>query len=272
MRSHELAAANEWILIRLPALLAALMVAGLVPLAMRAIAAPRGVQHAAWITGAIAALGLVVFDAGPAATLTVVPYGAFAIVVGVLAVRRIPRTPSEISIATGMLFVPAAATWLVSARAGYELLGYAPFWVLLTSAHFHVAGMSLLIVLGCVARERRIAGVVALACVLAVPLTAAGIYGPRWLEVGAAVFMATSAFAAGLVLVTTPRLRIAGAILLVSMPLAGMFALRDHGTAPSFFGFEPLGSMLASHGVLNVIAAFVALGSLSRSRLARTRA
>ena len=265
MRSHELAAANAWILTRLPALLAALMVVGLVPLAVTVANLPHWLRRAAWITGALAAAGLVAFDPGTAAILTVAPYAAFAIVTGFFGLRRFALAPSRIATSVGLMFVPAAATWLVCSRAGYELLGYAPFWVLLTSAHFHVAGVSLLVILGEVTRDRgRIPAAIALACVLSVPLTAAGIYGPRWLETAAAVGMATSAFAAGILFVTTPRTRIAGALLLVSMPLAGLFALRDHGTAMTFFGFEPLGSMLASHGLLNVLAAFIALIALSR--------
>lgn len=273
MRSHEVAAANAWVLTMLPALLVAVMTTLLTPLALAAAAVPRGLRLAAWPAGALAGLGLVVIEpAGTPATLTVAPYALVAAAAGVIGLARLvrgPRSASQIALSIGLVFVPAAATWLVAARHGDALLGYAPFWVLLTAAHFHVAGVYLLVVLGRVTHERGpIAGAIALACVISVPLTAAGIYGPSWLEVAAAVGMAASAFGAGILLVITPRLalRIAGGVLLVSMPLAGAFALRDHGTSFSILGFDPLGSMLVSHGVLNALVfATISLVTFART-------
>lgn len=275
MRSHEVAAANAWVLTMLPSLLVAVMTAVLTPLALVVAGMPRWLRLAAWPAGALAAIGLVAIEAsGTAATLTVVPYAVVAVIAGAIGGLRLlerPWTASRIAAGAGMVFLPAATTWLVAARWGYPLLGYVPFWVLLTAAHFHVAGVYLLTILGAVSRGRGTFGAgVALACVLSVPLTAAGIYGPMWLEVGAAVGMAASGLAAGILLVTTKRLglRIAGAILLLTMPLAGAFALRDHGTTFSILGFDPLGSMLVSHGVLNVIAfAAISLATLARRPL-----
>ena len=74
--------------------------------------------------------------------------------------------------------------------------------------------------------------------------------------------MAASGFGAGLVLVTAPRslagerttvLRGAGALLLATMVLAALFALRDHGITIAVFGLDPLASMLIAHGVPNTI-------------------
>lgn len=265
-------ALSAWVLTTLPALLVALMTAVLTPLALAAAGVPWWLRLAAWPAGAIAAIGLVlVEEPGPAAVLTVVPYAGVAVIAGVIGGSRLVARhgpASRIALSVGLVFLPAATLWLGSARAGYELLGYAPFWVLLTAAHFHVAGMYLLIVLGRVTFDRGpIAAAIAIACVLSVPLTAAGIYGPRWLEVGAAVGMAASAFGAGVLLVRAPglALRIAGGVLLLSMPLAGAFALRDHGTSFSVLGLDPLGSMLVSHGALNTLVfALVALAALSR--------
>jgi len=261
------------VLTTLPALLVSVMTAVLTPLALTVAGVPRWLRIAAWPAGAIAALGLVLVEApGVAAIATVVPYAGVALVAGVIGGLRFVARPgpaSRLALSVGLVFLPAATMWLVSARAGYQLLGYAPFWVLLTAAHFHVAGMYLLIVLGRVTFERgRLAAAIAIACVLSVPLTAAGIYGPRWLEVSAAVGMAASAFGGGVLLVRTPRLalRIAGAVLLVSMPLAGAFALRDHGTTFTVLGLDPLGSMLVSHGALNTLAfALISLTALSRT-------
>jgi hypothetical protein len=277
VRSHEIAATNAWILTTLPALLVAVMLVVLVPLALAAAGTPRWLRRAAWPAGAIAALGLVlVEEPGLLAIASVIPYAGVAVIAGVIGVGRLlaRRGPaSRIAVATGLVFLPAAATWLVAYRGGHPLLGYPSFWVVLTAAHFHTAGVVLLIIVGRAAHQRgRVAAAIAIACVVSVPLTAAGIYGPRWLEVGAALGMATSAFAAGILLVTTRQtgLRIAGAILLISMPLAAAFALRDHGTAFSIAGLDPLGSMMITHGMLNVLAfALTALVVMSRTAIPR---
>ena len=278
VRSHEIAATNAWVLTALPALLVAVMTAVLTPLALAAAAVPRGLGRAAWLAGSLAGLGLLVApEPGVVATLTVVPYAAVAVIAGAIGVGRLVSRhgpASRIALATGLVFLPAATTWLVAARSGHALLGYPPFWVLLTTAHFHTAGVYLLTILGRAAHARgRLAGAIALACAVSVPLTAAGIYGPRWLEVGAALGMAASGFGAGILLVTTPRLglRFAGTILLLSMPLAGAFALREHGTSFVIAGLDPLGSMMVTHGTLNVLAfALVALIVLSRAPIAAT--
>ncbi len=267
MRSHEVVTTSAWVLVRLPAYVVAVMVGVMTPLATGIVGVPERLRRAVWIAGALAGIGLVlVTEAGLLAVATVVPYAVVAGLVGLVGARRWlawPRTASEAASATALAFVPAAAAWLVAARAGYALLGYTPFWVLLTAAHFHVAGVCLLAVIGRAAAGRGpAAALVALGCVIAVPLTAAGIYGPRWLEVGAACMMAASGFGAGLVLVTAPRslagerttvLRGAGALLLATMVLAALFALRDHGITIAVFGLDPLASMLIAHGVPNTI-------------------
>ncbi len=273
MRSHDLVALGSWALTTLPALLVAIMTAVLTPLALIVADVPRWLRRAAWPAGALAGLGLLLVDEpGAVAVLTVGPYAIVAILVGAVGARRLlarHRPASRVTLSIGLVFIPAGTAWLVAARAGHELLGYAPFWVLLTAAHFHVAGAYLLIVLGRVTFARGpLASAIALACALAVPLTAAGIYGPRWLEVSAAVTMATAAFGGGVLLVLTPGLglRLAGAALLLSMPLAAGFALRDHGGSPAVLGLDPLASMMISHGALNtMVFALLALGALART-------
>lgn len=272
MRSHELVASSAWVLTTLPAWLLAFTTLVLCPLSLEVAAAPRWLRRAGGIAGALAALGLLVVpDPGALALSTALPYGLVAGTAGAIGLGRLAGRPgpaSRAAAAAGLIGFPAAATWLLAYRWGHSLLGYPPFWVLLTSLHFHVAGQYLLIVLGRVSHGRgRLAGAIALACVVSVPLTAAGIHGPRWLELFAAVGMAGSAFGGGLLLVTSPRggLRLAGASLLLSMPLAALFALRDHASPLSFAGLDPLGSMMVSHGLLNVLGfALVALLTLRR--------
>ncbi|MEZ4360800.1 MAG: YndJ family transporter [Kofleriaceae bacterium] len=264
MRSHELAASGTWIFSALPGLLIALMTAVITPLSLAAAAAPRLVRRAAWPAGAALALGLLTRAApGTALALVALPYALVAAAAGAVGVGRLLAGAGGacgFAVAVGLVFVAAAACWLVAACAGYPLLGYPPFWVLLTAAHFHVAGAALLIVVGRVAHGRGPAArVIAVACALAVPLTAAGIHGPRWLEVLAALGTAASAAGAGVLLVTwrAPRrrwlARAAGAALLTTMPLAAAFALRDHGAAVTVLGLDPLASMLVAHGAVNTI-------------------
>jgi YndJ-like protein len=265
VRSHELLAGQGWILTALPAGVIAAMTAVLTPLALRVAAAPRLLCGAAWPAGALGAVGLLVAPrAGTAALLLTVPYALVTVIAGMVGLARLLARPGLVSrsvVAVGLLFLPAAAVWLTAARAGHALLGYPPFWVLLTAAHFHVAGAYLLILAGRIAAVRgRLAEVTAVSCAIAVPLTAAGIYGPRWLELGAALLTAISAFATGLWLVTTPsgapRRRWAqgsGAVLLGTMLLAAAFALRDHGSAVSLLGLDALSSMMIGHGVPNAM-------------------
>lgn len=276
VRSHYLATSQEWILTALPALLVAVMTAVLTPLALAAAAVPRWLVRAAWGAGALAALGLLALrEPGPWAILASLPYALVAVAAGLIGLARLPTrsaSASQITVAIGLIFVPAATTWLLAFRGGYQLLGYSSFWVLLTSAHFHVAGCYLLIIVGRAAHNRgRCATAVAATCAAAVPLTAAGIYGPHWLEVSAALVMAGAALGAGLLLLSTPRhtarrrwSQSAGAILLLTMPLAAAFALREHGTAVTWLGLDPLSSMMIAHGTPNALGfAFAALVALS---------
>ncbi len=271
-RSHDILAANTWLLVELPVLIVAATTAVITPLALTVAAAPRALRLASWAAGVLAAAGLIALDPGGAAALTVAPYAAVAIVAGWTGLIRLVadhRPANRIALSVGLMFVPAATAWLLAYQVGYPLLGYPPFWVLLTAAHFHIAGVSLLIIVGRSAEGRgRFGAMVAIGCVVSVPLTAAGIYGPGWLEVGAAVGMAASAAGAGVLLVTSRAsiwLRIAGAILVVTMVLAGAFALREHGTALVLFGLDPLASMVLAHGVPNaLLVVLIALIALSR--------
>jgi hypothetical protein len=272
-RSHDMIAANTWLLVEMPVLIVAVTTTLVLPLALAAAAVPRALRRAAWPAGVLASIGLVAADPGVLATLSVVPYALVAAVAGLIGLVRLmqARTPtSRIALSTGLVFVPAATTWLLAYQAGHPLLGYPPFWVLLTAAHFHVAGVALLIIVGRISHGRGALGAsVALGCVLSVPLTAAGIYGPGWLEVGAALGMAASGLGAAVLLVTTRGsvlLRVAGGILVVTMLLAGAFALRDHGTSPQLFGLDPLASMIIAHGIPNaLLVALLSLLALSRT-------
>lgn len=256
------------ILLELPRVLVAVFTCLLVPLALRVVALPR-LSLAAIGAGALAAIALWL-PTGMLATALVGPYAVVCGLAGIVGVRRMLARwtePPQLAMAFGLVGLAGAATWLLAHRAGIALLDYPPFWVLLTAAHFHVAGTFLPIVIGwCAAERGRVAGIIAIGCVLGVPLTAAGIYGGRTLELVGALVMATSALGAAFVLVTTrgPQiLRLAGAPLGAGMVLAAMYALRDHGTALVLPGLDPLSSMIVTHGMLDSLFALLALGAIA---------
>lgn len=164
-----------------------------------------------------------------------------------------------------MIVLAGAAVWLFCYRAGIPLLGYPPLWVLLTAAHFHVAGCYLPIVIGSVGKGT-FANVVAFGCVLGLPLTAIGILVTGPIETIAALVMALSAFGGAIVLLVTGRglVRCAGIPLALGMILAVLYALRGFGTAFMIGTLDPLSSMILSHAVLDTLFAVLALVGLNR--------
>lgn len=263
---------GTWLLAELPTLLLAICVAGLAPLALHVALAPRRLVWVGLVTGFLAALALLSFAPGWLAVALTLPYGAMAVAAGALGAMRLAagaRPAARASLGLGLLFLPIAACWLVAAAAGHALLGYPPFWVVLTAVHFHVAGAALPIAAG---RHAHLAGtgtrVAALALLAAVPITAAGIYGPRWLEIIGALATATSTSAIATSLALWPAqarrpilARCAGAGLWATMAMAAWFALR-HSAAPISLG--PLGeleTMLLVHGLPNVILVGCALAA-----------
>ena len=260
-----------------PRVIVSIAAGALAPLALHVAGTGRRLPRAALGAGLLAAASLWLPDGGAAAVALVAPYAIVCAIAGAIGARRLlarpwPPSPSRIATSAGLIALAGATTWLVAHRAGYALLGYPPLWVLLTAAHFHIAGAFLAIVLGWRVHGRGPwAGAIAIGCVAGVPLTAAGIFGPHALEVGAACFMAAStAAAACLLLATSPAepayrwLRLAGAPLLAGMVLAGSYALRDLGTAISIAGLDPLSSMIVTHGALDTLFAALALGALVR--------
>jgi YndJ-like protein len=267
VRSHELAVANTWVLVDLPVYVIAFVIAVVVPLALITADVPPKLRRAAWLANGIGAAGLLTLRTpGLLAALPLVPYAIVAILVGAIGIARLLARPvpaSRMALAIGLVFLPAAATWLVSYQADLPLLGYAPAWVLLTALHFHIAGMALFVVVGRISHGRgRLAAAVAVACAVAMPLTAAGIHGPRALELVAALAMSAAGAGVGVLLLGAPRslvargtaaLRIAGAALLVTMTFAAVFALREHVGALTLFGLDELATMVVVHGVPNAV-------------------
>ena len=263
------------ILVDVPRVLVAIMVCALTPLALRSVALPRLAKTAA-ATGAVAAVPILTTVGGePGWVWLVAPYAVVAGIAGLVGIHRLlarPWPPSQLAQHVALIVLAGASVWLVSYQAGYALLGYPPFWVLLTAAHFHVAGCFLAIAVGWAAHGRgRFAELVTLGCILGVPLTAIGIAWSHALEVVAGVVMAASGFGAAIVIAThaseLPRwrrtlLRLATLPLALGMVLAALYALRDHGTALALGDLDPLSSMIISHGVLDTLFAALALTAI----------
>lgn len=250
-----------------PPALVALMTAALTPLALRVVgvrrlalaAAPAGVLAAAtsWMTP------------GVWPTVLVAPYAIVCALAGLVGARRVvakPWPPSELARHAGLIVLAGATVWLVAYHADCALLDYPPLWVLLTAAHFHVAGCYLAIVIGTCAKNA-FAQAVAVGCVLGLPMTAIGILVTGPIETVAAMVMASSAFGASIVLLTTTRglLRTSGIPLAVGMILAMLYALRGFGTAITIGTLDPLSSMIVSHAMLDTLFAVLALIALNRS-------
>jgi hypothetical protein len=256
------------------------------PVLLRALGHTRRVVVGAVAAGVGAAAS---FAAAPgvAALALVAPYALLCGWLAAAAAARIAgrgsRPVSELVASLALVYLGGAAVWLVAHRAGHALLGYPPLWVLLTAAHFHVAGAYLAAIAGLHARRGGVvAPAAALAVALAVPLTAAGIHGPRWLETVAALATAAGGVAVALVALRAalapaappapPRRLarvlhgVAGLSLLVAMSLAAAYALRARVPTLTVGDLDPLSSMAITHGVLD--AAGFALAALVAFALA----
>lgn len=153
-------------------------------------------------------------------------------------------------------FLIVGVGWLGAHRLGWDLMGYPPYWVALTAAHFHVAGFALP-----EAAWRLRARAAIAVIVIGVPATAIAIGFWHGLEPVAGMDMATGGM---LVAIACLRARrwVAALALCASMPLAALYATGTYLT---------LDEMASSHGVLNLCFAYAMFG-LAAPGLARSRA
>ena len=239
------------------------------PLLLRALGRGRAVRVA--LVAGIPAGASMALEPGALAVAAVVPYAfvctwCAATAAGQVVARGL-RPVSELVASLALVYLAGAVVWLVAHRAGHALLGYPPLWVLLTTAHFHVAGAYLTGIAALRARDRsRLAAGIALIVAIGIPLTALGIDGPRWLETSAA--LATTLGGIGVAVLSIrsrePLQVIAGGSLLAAMVLAGMYALRGHVAVFTIAGLDPLTSMAVTHGILDGVGfALVALAALA---------
>ena len=165
-------------------------------------------------------------------------------------------------------FLTNAAVWCIFDRFNYQPLGFTPWIVLLTGAHFHYAGFALTLSLSLLLNENsqnKIAIIAALGVLSGVVLTAIGITTTQlgyshFIETLSGVWMAMAAFIVGLsfllrgyLVEKTSRVRVlwmmGGSCLMLGMTLAFFYALRhliviDWLTIPH---------MQAIHGSLNAL-------------------
>ncbi|MGI8918499.1 MAG: YndJ family protein [Pyrinomonadaceae bacterium] len=136
--------------------------------------------------GAIAALASFLLPPGvPAAALASLWFVVTA-VIALLGLSRLSelelRSPAEISISAGLIYVSVAGSWLIISRLGIQILGYGDTIILLTAVHFHFAAYAAPILAGLAGRNlieegncNRAFRLVSLGIIAGTPLVAAGI-------------------------------------------------------------------------------------------------
>lgn len=291
-----------------PALVLMLAAGVAVPLGLGVALAPAPGRaapfshHVIRIVAPISAVGGVLsWLDSPGTPRAIAGAGAHALVclaAGLLAVERIwPMVRRraldplpELAIDAGLLFLPAAAVWLLASRAQLSLGGFHEPVVTFTAAHFHFAGFAAPIVLGGVGRllgpelgRARLYRVATLAVCAGVPLTAIGIATNHTVERLSAVTLAVGMLAASAVLVFQASRRartrlgaalfvLSGLSLLLTMALAATFALTSSaGRGSSLQGAVTLKTMIELHGATNAIAfACSALVALTLQQLPRS--
>jgi hypothetical protein len=187
--------------------------------------------------------------------------GALWRLVDVVRSGRLRAEPATLGFAIAAGFLAAAAGWALVDRLGFQPFGFGTTIVLLTAVHFHVAGFVLTLAAVLVARARpgplSIGALVGL--IVGTPLTALGFFGLPALNWLGAIVVAISGAGLALAMIAVAGdrgdvairllLRVAGATLLVTMPLAGAYATGTTFGIP----FLDVPAMAAIHGGLNVV-------------------
>jgi hypothetical protein len=216
--------------------------------------------------------------------LAMAALGAFAALFDVMAGardRRLARLRAHHGIWAALVFLPVAAANALADRLGVAPFGFAPMIILLTAVHFTFAGFALVLVgtLAHAARPGRMSAAAVTAVVIGIPVTAIGFFGVAIAALAGAALVSAGGLGIGATLVrgrrsSEPRSttglwlgRLAGASLLVSMPLAAAYALGAFlGTA-----WLDLPTMARTHGALNVLGfALPATIALAVERIATT--
>jgi hypothetical protein len=186
--------------------------------------------------------------------------GAFWRLLDVVRSDRLRGEPATVGFAIAVGFLAAAAGWALVDRLGLKPYGFGTTIVLLTAVHFHVAGFVLTLAAVLVARARpgplSIGALVGL--IVGTPVTALGFFGLPTINWIGAMIVAISSIAVGLATIAmsggrgpaaSRLLRVAGATLLLTMPIAAAYATGTTFGIP----FLDVPAMAAIHGGLNVV-------------------
>ena len=210
-------------------------------------------------------------EPGSAAMLACLPWAGWTALAAGAGARRLIQllrrrgaaglVDGELALAAALGFPLVGSAWLLADRLGLTPLGFSPLIVLLTAVHFHHAGFTLPAAAGLLTRwrsDQRRWRFAALAVVVAVPLTAAGITASPLIELlGAALTTLAGLFVASGLLLRARSLPVlpsllsalAGAALLAAMVLAGTYALAEYrGLA-----WPDIPTMLRLHGAVNAL-------------------
>jgi YndJ-like protein len=202
---------------------------------------------------------------GPVAAVVALPWLATTGLLGISALADRARRGVGVDrhlIPEGALgFAAIGGLLVLDHRLGADPFGFSQFLVLLAAVHFHVAGFIMLTTVAALAdrRDGRAPLVAGALAIVGGPLTAVGFFGLPGVNIcGAAFTVAAGLLVGGLHLVTargtSPRhaailLGIAGASLLITMPMAAIWAVG------LLTGVEllPLDAMTRIHGGLNAV-------------------
>jgi hypothetical protein len=238
------------------------------PLALPLIRAPRRLVRV-WPLAAGAFAASAFIQPGTVAAFLTAPWLAFTIAIASCGVYRLAwqglRDWRDVAVNAGCLFLAVGGAWALASRAGWQPLGFAEPWVVLTAVHFHYAAFVLPLVIGVTGRlvPGRGGRVATAAVLLAIPLTAIGIAWSPALELVAALLLVLGALGTVPLLWSRPQLRLPAVGLGVAMLLAAGWAVAPHVQET----WLPLEQMAWTHGTINAVlfsaAALFALGRLA---------
>lgn len=221
--------------------------------------------------GAIAAVASFLLTPGvPAAALASLWFVVTALI-ALLGLARLSkpelRSPAEISISAGLIYVPVAGSWLIVSRLGIQLMGYGDTIILLTAVHFHFAAYAAPILAGLAGREliekgnpNRAFKLVPLGIIAGTPLVAAGItFSPVMALVGTVMISVSllilSALVVGWIIPSIP-----------SMPARILLLISSASTLPAMvlacaYAYSIVGQILIidipqmamTHGLINAL-------------------
>jgi hypothetical protein len=135
---------------------------------------------------AIVAVVSFLIEAGVPAALLAALWFCETALIAMFGLQRLSRpelrSPAEVSISAGLIFLPVAGSWLVVHRLGIQILGYGDTIILLTAVHFHFAAYAAPILAGLAGRRlgqfagvSRVFKLTPIGIIAGTPLVAAGI-------------------------------------------------------------------------------------------------